>query len=234
MSLATTVRAMELAGCTAKQIADVVVAHQEAEETRRSEKRAADAARQRKSRASRNVTVTPCDIDGHRVTEAAAYTEDAHTHAEPEPNKTTSSPVQKDILTDIPKVSIAKPSCDDLGFTETWVAYPRRQGGNSRKNAETRYRKAVKSGVDPADILAGVLAYAAHCDATGKTGTEFVKTAEAWLNGRFWESDWSISLSRAPPPRQASNRRSLIDALHRTIPDEQPDQQFYPRLAFGG
>lgn len=231
-AVAQAIRGMMAAGFTLEQ---ALVAIEKIDEAKRgsaktnAERQAEFRARQKAARNDvtsneRNVTfVTPSrDI------------QNAHTHAEPEPNKTTSSPVQKDILTDIPKVSIAKPSCDDLGFTETWVAYPRRQGGNSRKNAEARYRKAVKSGVDPADILAGVLAYAAHCDATGKTGTEFVKTAEAWLNGRFWESDWSISLSRPPPPRQASNRRSLIDALHRTIPDEQPDQQFYPRLAFGG
>lgn len=37
-----------------------------------------------------------------------------------------------------------------------------------------------------------------------------------------------------PPHRQANNRRSLADALHRIIPDEQPEQPSFPRLAFGG
>jgi hypothetical protein len=232
MSLAATVRAMEQAGCTAKQIADVVIAHVAEEEGRRDERRAKDAARKRKQRhaESLDVTRTERDIAGQAVTETSPYTEDAPTYAEPEPNITTRSPVQKDILTDIPKVPVAKPVD---GFDEAWAIYPRRQGGNSRKNAEASFRKALKAGVSAATIIDGIRAYAEHCDATGKTGTEFVKTAEAWLNGRFWESDWSVSLSRAPPPRQANNRRSLSDAIDRMFPDE-PTQPAYPRLAFGG
>lgn len=110
-SLATTVSAMAAAGCSAKQIAEVVSAHEAAEQARRVEKRAADAARQRKSRASRNVTVTPCDIDGQSVTEAAAYTEDAPTHAEPEPNITTYP------TTSEAKASSVEPQPADLPLT---------------------------------------------------------------------------------------------------------------------
>ena len=210
MSLAATISAMVAAGCTPQQLEAVVLAHEAEAEKRAVEKRAKDAERQRKSRASRGVTVTSCDIDGHIVTGPAAYTEDAPTHAEPEPNKTTTSPVQKDILSDIPKVPAAK--LDD-GFDEMWDAYPRRQGGNSRKNAEASYRKARKAGVPAETILDGVRVYAEHCDATGKTRTEFVKTAEAWLNGRFWESDWSISLSRPAPPARQERRNTALDGL---------------------
>ncbi len=109
-------------------------------------------------------------------------------------------------------------------FDAVWLAYPRRYGGNSRKNAETRFRNLVKSGVDAAVILAGVEAYALHCNTSGKTGTEFVKTAEAWLNGRYWESDWSISPSRpAPPLRQARRNTALegLDELERRFTDGQ-------------
>lgn len=137
-------------------------------------------------------------------------TETAHTYAEPEPKITTPSPVQKDILSDIPKVPVAK-SAD--GFDEMWAIYPRRQGGNSRKNAEASFRKAVKAGVPAETIIDGVRAYAEHCDATRKTGTEFVKTAEAWLNGRFWESDWSISLSRPAPPFRQAKPNTALDGL---------------------
>jgi hypothetical protein len=223
--------AMIAAGLTREQMAALLKHELAKQEKAKAEKRAADAARQRKSRLSRSVTVTACDIDGQSVTERAPYTEDARTYAEPEPTNTTNKG-KNDILTDISKIPAEKP---DVGFDPVWDAYPRRQGGNSRKNAEARYRKAVRAGVDPEAILAGVRAYAAHCDATGKTGTEFVKTAEAWLNGQLWESDWSISLSRpGPPHRQANNRRSLADALHRILPDEPPEQPSYPRLAFGG
>lgn len=91
-SLATTVSAMAAAGCSAQQIADVVAAHEAAENARRDEKRAKDAARKRRSRhaESHDVTRTSCDIDGQSVTDAdIAGPHASATHAEPEPNKTT-------------------------------------------------------------------------------------------------------------------------------------------------
>lgn len=47
-----------------------------------------------------------------------------------------------------------------------------------------------------------------------------------------WKPDWGRGSQG--PPRQASNRRSLIEALDRMIPDEHQPQPSYPRLAFGG
>ena len=207
MSLSTTVRAMELAGCTAKQIADVVIAHQEAEEARRTEKRAADAARQRKSRASRNVTVTPRDNC------------DAPSLKDPLPNLET-----VEVNPNPPPYSPPALEKPDLGFGEFWQAYPRRLGTNSRKNAEARFRAAVKAGSDAEVIIDGARRYAAQCDATGKTGTEFVKAAEAWLNGRFWEGSYPLSApSRAPPPRQARRNTGLegLDELERRFTNGQ-------------
>lgn len=61
MSLARTIDAMLAAGCTAEQLAAVVRAHEQAESERVAVKRAKDAERQRRSRMSRNVTVTPRD-----------------------------------------------------------------------------------------------------------------------------------------------------------------------------
>jgi hypothetical protein len=229
MSLATTISAMVAAGCTPQQIEAVVLSHEAEQQQRLVDKRAKDAERQRKSRLSRSVTVTERDSQGQVVT-VSRENENAPTYAEPEPNKTTSSPVQKDILTDIPKVIIGKPCPDDLGFELVWNAYPRRQGGNSRKNAEARYRKAVKAGIDAECILAGVEAYAKHCDATGKTGTEFVKTAEAWLNGRFWESDWSISLSRPAPPFRQAKRNTVLDDLNQDA-GIFGNVEYFPRIA---
>lgn len=61
MSLARTIDAMLAAGCTAEQLAAVVRAHEQAESEKVAVKRAKDAERQRRSRMSRNVTVTPRD-----------------------------------------------------------------------------------------------------------------------------------------------------------------------------
>lgn len=226
--------AMIAAGLTREQMAALIKVELAKEQAKKEARRAGNAERQRRFK-ERKSNALPALSD---VTEALPSVtasrdiQNAPTHAEPEPNKTTSSPVQKDILSNIPKVGIEKPNCDDLGFAEVWSAYPRRQGGNSRKNAEARYRKAVKSGCDPESIITGVRAYAAHCDATGKTGTEFVKTTETWLNGRFWESDWSVSQSRAPPHRQARRNTALdgLDELERRYANVQP----HPTLRLSG
>lgn len=68
MSLATVIDAMLAAGCTAEQLAAVVKAHEAEREKAAVAKRAKDAERQRKSRLSRNVTVTSSDNHGQGVT----------------------------------------------------------------------------------------------------------------------------------------------------------------------
>lgn len=233
MSVSSAIRGMLAAGLTVEQALIAIEAMEQAKSSGAKSNAERQAEFRARQKAARNA-VTSNDSNARNVTavtEPDPYTEDARTYAEPEPTNTTNKG-KNVILTDNSKIPAEKP---DVGFDPIWDAYPRRQGGNSRKNAEARYRKAVRSGVDPEVILAAVRAYAQHCDATGKTGTEFVKTAEAWLNGQLWESDWSISLSRpAPPHRQANNRRSLADALHRIMPDDPPEQPSYPRLAFGG
>lgn len=88
MSLATTISAMVAAGCTPQQIEAVVLSHEVEQKQRLADKRAKDAERQRKSRMSRNVTVTECDSHGQGVTPSRDI-QNAPTHAEPEPNITT-------------------------------------------------------------------------------------------------------------------------------------------------
>lgn len=68
MSLAVTLEAMVSAGCSQEQMLAVVRAHEAEAEKRLIEKRAKDAERQRKSRMSRNVTVTPRDSALQAVT----------------------------------------------------------------------------------------------------------------------------------------------------------------------
>lgn len=207
VAVAQAIRGMMAAGLTLDQ---ALLAIEKMDEAKRSSGKS-NAERQAAWRA-RQKAVTSNESNARNVTsvmETPPYTEDARTYAEPEPTNTTNKG-KNDILTDISKIPAEKP---DLGFDAAWQAYPRRQGGNSRKNAEVRYRKAVKSGAEPEAILAGVRAYAEHCDATGKTGTEFVKTAEAWLNGHLWESDWSISLSRPGPPHRQAKRNTALDGL---------------------
>jgi len=63
----------------------------------------------------------------------------------------------------------------DVDFERAWAVYPKRAGGNSRKEALRAWTARVRSGVDPNEMTAGVERYAEYIRATGKEGTEYVK-----------------------------------------------------------
>jgi hypothetical protein len=72
-----------------------------------------------------------------------------------------------------------------IEFEEFWKAYPRRQGANPKTPAFKAFDAAVKSGADPAEIIAGATKTAiADRD---KIGTPFIPQAVKWLRDRRWE-----------------------------------------------
>ncbi len=88
---------------------------------------------------------------------------------------------------------------DSNGFYECWAAYPKRSGGNSRKEAEKQYRSRLKAGASPADMLAGVQRYAAYVRATGRDGTEYVKQASTFFGtGEHWREAWELPSTPKP------------------------------------
>lgn len=79
------------------------------------------------------------------------------------------------------------------GFANCWSAYPKREGGNSRKEAVKAYRARIKQGATHVDLLAGVGRYAAFIRAKGQEGTAFVKQAATFLGtGEHWREAWAI------------------------------------------
>lgn len=210
--------AMMAAGLTREQMAALIKHELEQDEAKKAAKRAGNAERQRRFKERRRNNADNALPASSNVTPPSLN--------DPQPELTN---VQ--VSLNPPPYSPPALEKPDLGFGEVWEAYPRRQGGNSRKNAEASFRKAVKSGVDAATILDGVRAYAEHCDATGKTRTEFVKTTEAWLNGRYWESDWSISLSRPAPPHRQARRNTALDELNDIADRMFGNVQQFPRIA---
>ncbi len=92
-------------------------------------------------------------------------------------------PQEKDITPHNPP---SKPSpSEPEGFAEFLEAYPKRDGTADRKGAAKAFGAALKRATLKT-ILDGARAYAAHCKAKGKAGTEYVKQARSWLNGDFW------------------------------------------------
>lgn len=79
---------------------------------------------------------------------------------------------------------------------QIWPIFPSRgQATNPKKPAREKFVRLCKSGTDPEEIIAGVKAYAAN--PTTKHGTEFVKTAEVWLNKECWKE--AVEIASAPP-----------------------------------
>lgn len=103
----------------------------------------------------------------------------------------------------------AEPAAYPPAFESAWRAMPRRMGGNPKRLAARAWSARVREGVDPDVIMAGVLRYAAFCDAEKKTGTEYVMQAATFFgpNERYLES-WATRSTR-----RASSAASVLSEM---------------------
>lgn len=107
-----------------------------------------------------------------------------------------------------------KPIRDDEpeGFAEAWAEYPRRAGGNSRKDAAKAYAARLKSGVTPDELVAGVRRYAAFVKASGREGTEYVKQAATFFGpSEHFREAWAL------PTAPTLNRQESLEARNREV-----------------
>ena len=89
-------------------------------------------------------------------------------------------------------------------FEAAWAAYPRRAGGNPKKAAYRCWRARVRQGASEDELEQGVVRYARFCDATDKTGSEFVMQASRFFGpDEHWREDWAVS-GGAPEPALAN------------------------------
>lgn len=70
---------------------------------------------------------------------------------------------------------------DESVFAEAWKIYPKRVGGNSRKDALKAWTARVKAGADPKRMIDGVKAYAKFAQDEGVEGTRFVMQASRFF-----------------------------------------------------
>ena len=99
-------------------------------------------------------------------------------------------------------------------FEEFRAAYPPRNVRFPATPARKRWLEALKRGADPEAMIAGAKAYAAEQIRIGKSGSEFVKTADVWLNQNRWQ-DYDHPAQdpagvSAPPPDPAKDRRNRL------------------------
>lgn len=78
-------------------------------------------------------------------------------------------------------------------FEEIWAEYPKRAGGDSKREGYLAFRARRQAGATAIEILEGVRRYALYCTATDKIGTEFVKQLRTFLGkSRYYLEPWTL------------------------------------------
>lgn len=85
-------------------------------------------------------------------------------------------------------------------FESVWSLYPKRSGGNSKREAYIAWRARLRAGA-PVEVLhAGVERYAAFCEAEGKVGTQYVMQGRTFFGpGDRYLETWEPSGNGTPP-----------------------------------
>jgi hypothetical protein len=79
------------------------------------------------------------------------------------------------------------------GFDQAWALYPKRAGANNRADARKAWEARRRSGVDPSEMIQGIVRYASFIRATGKEGTEYVKQAATFFGpSEHWKYEWPV------------------------------------------
>ena len=96
------------------------------------------------------------------------------------------------------------------GFQAMWADdYPKRAGNNPKLEAFDAFSARMKEGSTMKELRDGVLRYAGHCAATGKTGTEYVMQARTFFGpSKPYEQDWTIPASQVKLPRDDEQLQS--------------------------
>ena len=97
-------------------------------------------------------------------------------------------------------------------FDRFKAEYPRRSGSQEWQVARQRFVRHVKDRVPPEAIVDGAARYRRWCEATEKSGTEFVKQAATFLSRRGWEEAYGPPTPE--PPRKAGDRAAEALAAH--------------------
>lgn len=210
MSLSTAVlRELMAAGLSGDALLDACARIEGAPSAAKSnaERQAEWRAREKAKRNENNVT----DVTGRNENNARNVTsvtpsreiQPAPAHAEPEPNITTTTEVQKDILTDIPKSPARRRHADwPEDFAEQlWEIYPRKTEKKAGMEALARLHRADR--VSWLEIVNGV-EHLFGCD------PQFVPALARWLKGERWKDE---QIRSRPPPHRQAKRNTALDGL---------------------
>src|SRR5690606_12711221 len=88
-------------------------------------------------------------------------------------------------------------------FEAFWQAYPKREGGNSKKAAFRRWSALRKRGGSATDLIRAAPAYAKEQERLGNVGTRYVKQATTFLGP---DEHWRQYLTADATSAQGSNK----------------------------
>lgn len=120
-------------------------------------------------------------------------------------------------------------------FEAVWTLYPKRTGGNSKRDAFKAWRARLRAGVTVEVLHAGVERYRAYCDREGKTGSQYVMQAQTFFGPgerylEAWEAPSAVLPMPAPDRAEqawdellallpAWNRREITAEIHAGLPE---------------
>lgn len=91
-------------------------------------------------------------------------------------------------------------------FLALWAMYPKRHGGNSKREAFLAWRARLREGVTAEVLHAGVVRYLGHCKAAGKIGSPYVMMTATFLGpGERYLEPWDAE----PAPAVDASPRVL-------------------------
>ena len=97
-------------------------------------------------------------------------------------------------------------------FLELKAIYPRRINGNPWPRAFKAYNARIKEGYPHAEIKEGLIKYASVCDATGKTGSEFVLQAATFFGPDLrWQDEYEIPKPKIQDQFRGMSRDQQIE-----------------------
>jgi hypothetical protein len=113
--------------------------------------------------------------------------------AMPETETETEAETETDISSPRATEKVRPSSEYPADFSALWAMYPKRHGGNPKREAYLAWRARLRAGV-PAEVLhAGVMRYKAFCEATEKVGGPFVMQGATFLGpGERYLEPWEV------------------------------------------
>jgi len=92
---------------------------------------------------------------------------------------------------------LTKDNLDSMSFDDyfegLWLCKPTRSGGNNKQQARKALTARLKDNHCRLDIVNGLIAYNAYCDATGSTGGPYVKQLSSFLGPNLhFQDEWLV------------------------------------------